>query len=289
MSKPYDSATKQLLEAYPLDWLRLLDLPIGEVEIIDADLSTIQAEADKLIRVNAEQPYIAHIEMQASYKPDMAERFMVYNILAGYRTGLPVHTCVFLLRPEADGTVMRQPIVKRVAGREPYQRFQFQVERLWEEPVERYLEGGLGAAPLAPLCARRVSELPQIVHRMEERIRAESDDAATLLSAAYVLMGLRYKEEITDRFLRGVRDMEESATYQAILRKGEAKGKIEGEARGKLEGELSALLILGGKRLGKPRAKTLKTLHAITSAEAMERLVGRLLEVETWSELLAAL
>lgn len=60
--------------------------------MIDADLSSNLAEADELIRVNAEQPYGAHIEMQASYKPDLAERFMVYNILAWHWTGLPVHT-----------------------------------------------------------------------------------------------------------------------------------------------------------------------------------------------------
>ena len=37
-------------------------------------------------------------------------------------------------------------------------------------------------------------------------------------------MGLRYDEALADKLLEGVRAMEDSVTYQAIIRKGEAKG-----------------------------------------------------------------
>ncbi|GDX41279.1 hypothetical protein LBMAG21_15710 [Armatimonadota bacterium] len=285
MPKPYDVTLKSLIESHPLDWLRWIGLPIGTVDIIDADLSAIIAEADKLLRVNTEQPYIAHIEMQASYKPDMADRFMRYNMLAGIRTELPVDTTVFLLCPVADGTVMRQPVMKRFMGGEPYLQFHFRVVRLWQEPVEAFLEGGLGMLPLAPLCAVSKQELPEVVRRMEKRIETESEDAGTAWLATYLLMGLRYEQAMIQRLLRGVSKMRESVTYQAILEEGEAIGEARGEARG----ERNLLLLLGRKRLGEPNAKTLEVLQSIMQPEILERLAIRLLEVETWNELLTAL
>ena len=281
MHKPYDITMKQLIEQRPLDWLRLIGLPLGEVSLIDADISSIIAEADKLLRVNAKHPYIAHLEMQSSYKTDMAERFMVYNVNTGFRTGLPVLTIVFLLRPEADGPVMRQPLLRAYAQEEPYHRFQFRVVRLWREPVEKLLKGGLGTLPLTPLCATSTSELPEIVRRMERRIEAESEDATSVWMATYLLMGLRYDRSMIQTLLKGVSKMRESVTYQAIFEEGEASG----EARG----ELKALLIIGRRRLGNPSEQTLTLLRAINSPNVMESLIVRAIEVESWDELISGI
>ncbi|MHB8736791.1 MAG: hypothetical protein ACYC6M_15925, partial [Terriglobales bacterium] len=43
-------------------------------------------------------------------------------------------------------------------------------------------------------------------------------------------MGMRYQRSLVDHLLQGVLDMEESTTYQAIIRKGAARGALE-EAR----------------------------------------------------------
>lgn len=87
--------------------------------------------------------------------------------------------------------------------------------------------------------------------------------------------------------------MRESVTYQAILEEGEAigeaRGQAIGEARGEARGEMKMLLLWGSKRLGEPDANTLATLQSITQVEVLERLGIRLLEVESWGELLAAL
>ena len=72
--------------------------------------------------------------------------------------------------------------------------------------------------------------------------------------------------------------MKESDTYQAILE--------EGEVRGEVKGERNSLLLLGGKRFGQPDATTLATIQAITTLEQLEQLMERLLEVESWAELL---
>lgn len=72
--------------------------------------------------------------------------------------------------------------------------------------------------------------------------------------------------------------MKESDTYQAILE--------EGEVRGEVKGERNALLRLGSKRFGQPDEATLATLQAITTVERLEQLMDRLLEAESWAELL---
>ena len=46
MSKPYDAVTKRLIEMRPADWVAFLDLPPGDVSLVDADLSTITLQAD---------------------------------------------------------------------------------------------------------------------------------------------------------------------------------------------------------------------------------------------------
>ena len=91
MAKPFDAATKHLVEVDPLAWLRYVGLPGTEAELMDADLSTVTSEADRIIHVRGPE-YLAHIEMQASYKTDMHVRVLVYGVLAFAKYGLPVQS-----------------------------------------------------------------------------------------------------------------------------------------------------------------------------------------------------
>jgi predicted transposase YdaD len=98
--KPFDSATKELLEKNPRAWLELLlGRELGEVRVVDADLSTITTEADKILLVEQPEPWIVHVEFQSSYNAALPLRVQRYNILAHYRHGLPVQSVVVLLRP----------------------------------------------------------------------------------------------------------------------------------------------------------------------------------------------
>ena len=130
MPQPYDSATKFLLDN-PADWLPLVHRPVAEATPLNSDLSTITASADKLFRVHSEPPYVLHLELQSTYQTRMAERFMMYNVLIHYREQLPVLSVVVLLRPEADGTCMREPVRLHLPDEsESYLRFRFEVVRL---------------------------------------------------------------------------------------------------------------------------------------------------------------
>jgi hypothetical protein len=52
MSKPLDATLKELIRAFPADWLAQLGVPVtAPPEVLSAELSTVTAAADTLIRV----------------------------------------------------------------------------------------------------------------------------------------------------------------------------------------------------------------------------------------------
>jgi hypothetical protein len=67
--------------------------------------------------------------------------------------------------------------------------------------------------------------------------------------------------------------MEESVTYQAIMRKGRLI-----EAR-------RILLILGQKRFGPADESTMANLNAIDDVQKLDKLIDRVLDVGNWQEL----
>ena len=108
---------------------------------------------------------------------------------------------------------------------------------------------------------------------------AQPGERATLWASTYILLGLRFPPEAAAELLRGVRDMKESSTYQAILEEGRNEGSAA-EAR-------RLLLLQGTERFGDPDESTRLALERINSVELLERLSIRLLKVSSWEELLA--
>jgi predicted transposase YdaD len=96
-------------------------------------------------------------------------------------------------------------------------------------------------------------------------------------------MGLRYPPEVAEQLLRGVREMRESSTYQAILTEGREEGRMEGRV---VEAQ-TILLQMGQKRSGPPDPRVQTAIEAIGSREHLERLSLRLLDVSSWDELMA--
>jgi hypothetical protein len=135
--------------------------------------------------------------------------------------------------------------------------------------------------PMTSTCTSKTEALPEVIRQMEARIEQEAspDEAGVLWTATYVLMGLRYSRKMATALLRGVRAMKESVTYQAIVDVGRAEGRLT-EAR-------AILLRQGQKQFGPPAEEVRAALQAITSIERLERLAERLLDVESWQELLA--
>lgn len=266
MSKPFDATTKQIVDTDPLAWVRLLDLPGGKAKLIDSDFS-LTAQADRLIKVT-NPDYVLHLEMQASYDPEMAERTHFYHVAARRKFRLPVKSVVVLLRKEADGPAMSGNLADDSFD------FRFGVLRIWKITPDRLLDGPISLLPLAAISQVTEETVSGVIRNMRHRIAAENVDTKAIWAATLVLLGLNYPSEFALALLAGVADMKESSTYQSIL------------AEGRAEGERQLLILVGSKRFGEPDSRTRQMLGGITSAQRLEELAGRLLEVKSWQELL---
>ncbi len=285
MSKPYDATSKDLIEADPAGWVTFLGCPVqpSAVRLVDADVSTVTADADKVIRVDEPSPWLLHLDMQARWEESLDRRLMRYNALLHHRHGLPVASVAVILRSSSNmsglsGVLPMQPPVG------PAWEFRYEVLRVWERPASDFLAGPLGLVPLAPLARVRQPELPQIVAEMKERIDGQADRplAARLWAATYVLMGLRYHQAVADQLLAGVMQMEESVTYQAIMERGRQSGRKEGAVT-----ELQRVLLLQGEaKFGKPNPTTTAAVHAISDIARLESLATRVISASSWDELL---
>jgi predicted transposase YdaD len=291
--KPYDATTKFLVEGFPADWLVFAGFgPVGRVEVIDANLSTITSEADKVIRVEGPEPWLAHVELQTSHEVDLPRRLLRYNSLLDDRHDLPTRSLVVLLRPEADGADMTGVYRRSLPGGPPFLEFRYDVIRAWLQPVESVLAGGLGTLPMAPVSDLATMKPAEVIRRMSERIdREPRQDAGMFWSATGILMGLRYRPQEIKELLRGVRDMKESSFYQMILDEGRAEGVAKGVAEGLAQGATREarriLLRQGERRYGPPGAETVAAIERMAGVEVIEALIDRVAEASSWEELLA--
>jgi hypothetical protein len=280
MPGPIDDALKHLTELSPQDWVVRGGWPAAAAALIDADIGTISGAADKAIRVASAPDGLLAIDFQCGHDsvaklPDL----LLYNSALFKRHGLPVRTLLVLLHRGADSRKLTGLYERGFPG-EPFDAaLRYRILRVWEVPAAAWLSGGLGLVPLAPLGSVQKADLPAVVGRMKQRFDCEApSQAKELWSAAYILMGLLYEQALIQTLLRGVVNMKESVTYQAILEEGEAKGKAE-EAR-------KMLLLQGREQFGEPSANIVALLDAVTDLGRLEALAIRLLHVKTWEELL---
>src|SRR5438105_5140841 len=257
MPGPIDDALKHLTELSPQDWVVRAGWPPAAAALIDADIGTISGAADKAIRVASTPDWLLAIDFQSGHDslaklPDL----LLYNSALFKRHGLLVRTLLVLLHRGADSRNLTGLYERGFFG-EPFDAaLRYRILRGWEVPAAAWLSGGLGLVPLAPLGSVQKADLPAVVAQMKQRFDREAPrQAKELWFAAYILMGLRYESAIVQSLLRGVVNMKESTTYQAILKEGKAEGKAIGIAEGKAEEARKMLLLQGRDRFGEPSAK----------------------------------
>jgi predicted transposase YdaD len=276
------------VRAHAADYLSVFDAPPTlPVSLLNVDLSTVTTAADIVIGLGEPMREIMHLDFQASANATKHLDVLVYNALLHRHYQVPVHSILVLLRPQAahpntDGAVRYQARPGR--GR---MEFSYEVVRLWEKPAKELLAGALGSLPLAPLgrLPEGVSStdgLAEVIQQLIERLQREApaEQVRRLLTAAYILTGLLVPRDVALQLFRGVRAMQDSDTFQAILE--------EGEERGRLEEAKKILLRQGRKKLGLPDETVQTTLAAIKDLNRLEQLGDRLLDVSSWQELFAS-
>jgi hypothetical protein len=282
MAKPFDATLKDLAGLDPSRFLAELDTPPAlPVRLLNADLSTVTAATDLVFGLGEPLQEVVHLDAQAGADAQKHLDLLAYHGLLHRQYRVPVHSILLLLRRQAQHSVQTGTIQYAPRPGRGKMDFGYEIVRLWERPVEALLAIGLAVLPLAPL-----GRLPEGVSREEglrgvltqvvERLHREGDPqlVARLLTATFVLSGLRLDRDQVRAIFQGVRVMHESDTYQAIL----DEGRVEGAQR--------TLLHLGRKKFGEPEEATRRALLGITDLDRLDRLSERLLEVATWQGLL---
>jgi predicted transposase YdaD len=278
MERPFDPTLKTLTEVGPADWLPLAKRRRKRVTIEDSDVGTIvSGAADKLFRVHDDPEYLLHLDFEAGhFQADLPLRLRLYNSVFEYRHQRVVLSVPVLLRPSADSPQWNGLLERGLPGEAPFSTLRYEVIRVWEIPVEQLLAGGFGTLALAPISNVPQEKARQVVRRINERVHEPKAPrrAKDILAATYVLLGLRYSDEFAHALFEEVVGMEESATYQAIVRRGRTE-----EAR-------RMLLLFGEPQLGPADAATQAALEAINDPQRLEELAVRLRNVASWQELL---
>jgi hypothetical protein len=279
-SKRFDVSLKDLIEDDALSWAQRFSAHrVRSAAVVDADVSTVTAAADKVLRVEGERgTCLLNVEPEARHAANAPDRLLLYSTVLRQRHDLPVRSVLLLLRREANASNLTGVLeVVDPDAEEPYLTFRYRVVRVWEESLESLLSGGLGPLPLAALTDEAESNLPGVLRRIDERLRQEAppEQVDKMRTATYLLLGLRYEEALIEQLFQEITTMEESSTYRAIISRGELK-----EAR-------RFLLRQGRIKLGEPDAATLAALEGITNPERLEELCERVLHVDSWQALLA--
>jgi hypothetical protein len=286
---PIDDTLKHLTELSPQDWVVLGGWPTAAAVVIDADIGTISGATDKAIRVSGPPDWLVAVDFQSGHDtvaklPDL----LLYNSALFRRHGLQVHSLLVLLHRGADSPQLTGLYERGQSGLPFDVALRYTIVRVWQVPAKKWLSGGVGLLPLAPLGDVEPADLPVVIALMKTRFAREAPQhAGELWSATYILMGLRYEQALIQALLKGVPAMKESVTYQAILHEGKAEGKAEGKTLGEIEEAKRILVLQGRNRFGEPSAETLAALDAVTDVKKLEALSVRLLEVKNWKELLA--
>ena len=104
--KPFDASLKDMIEENPRAWAELfMPGPILDATVIDADVSTVTAASDKVIRVRlADGDCLMDLEAQSSYDAAKPGMMLLYSVILNHRHHLPVRSIIVLLRSEANAT-----------------------------------------------------------------------------------------------------------------------------------------------------------------------------------------
>jgi predicted transposase YdaD len=273
---------KFLVEKSPIDWVRLFGLPEGIIEPADTDLSTVTTAADRAFLVRAIIDYIAHVEFIAGEDFVFDPKFLQYAVLYAVRYGIPVESMAIFLRPVARHHRHTGYFALPGVDGTPRIEFHYRVLRVWQEPAETFLNGGLTLLPLAPIAKVARKDVPKVLAQVEKRLSEEAapGDLATLTTATGILLGLKYPRSFIESLMR--RDeMKNSTFYQSIVEEGVEKGRVEG----RIEGAHETLLRQGRRRFGEPNTATVEHILSETSLERLNDLLDRILAVESWEEL----
>ncbi len=283
MATTFDTTLKDMGRESPEGFLAAFDRPPTlPVKLLNVDLSTVSTLADLVLGLGEPLQEVVQIDFQSSAAAWKHADVMAYNALLYSHYQVPVHTVVIQLRPQAAHGNMNGAVNYAPRPGRGSMDFRYELVRLWERSAEELLALDPGVAPLAVL--GRLPEglaledgLSAVAHRLVERVTKEvpTDRAMKLLTDALLLTGLRVRRDAAFKIFRGVRIMQESDTYLAILDEGQEKQARED------------ILVVGEERFGIPEEAIRVQLNNITDLQRLKRMHRRAVKkAANWQEIL---
>ncbi len=249
----YDSVSKDLIQTYPKDFIRLTfeQDDVEVLDILDTEQNTVDTRhTDSLIRVHiAGKEALIHHEFQTTDDPSMPLRMAGYIIRAIERHNLPIYSSVIYLRRNAG---QRDPghFIQEISGHLVV--IKYTVIRLSEIEGQDIIDGGpSGLFPFVPLMKRPVGiDSEAWLHHCVDAtnaLRVDESIKVDFLGRLMILSGLEYDPRLINRILlqEGLMDaiMRESSFAQYIKQLGIEQGIEQGERRSTIEAILEVLEI----------------------------------------------
>ena len=231
----YDTISKDLIQTYPKDFIRLTfgQDDVEVLDILDTEQNTVETRhMDSLIRVLiAGEEALIHHEFQTTDDPSMPLRMAGYMIRAIEQHDLPIYSSVIYLRRNAG---RRDPghFIHKMSGHLAV--IKYSVIRLSEIDGQDILDGGpSGLFPFASLMKRPVGiDSEAWLHHCVDAantLRVDESIKVDILERLMILSGLEYDSALINRILsqEGLMDaiMRESSFTQYIMKQGIERGE----------------------------------------------------------------
>lgn len=281
MSLRFDATLKELITPQPAEFAVAFGVATAKpVSALNVDLSTLSAATDVALGIGEPLEEVVDLNFQSGPDPGLPSRVHIYNAVLNARYEVPVRSLLVLLRRKADAANLTGNLA--YGHGDSRVEFNYRVIRLWEQPTEPFLHGGLSLLPLATLCRMPddrplVEALREVVVEIHRRLNAETSEAQRdrFIMATFLLAGLRVQPDELSGIFRGVGNMQDSAAFDVMMDEGALR-----QAR-------KMVLSLGRDRFGLPDAQAERELNAIENLDRLDRLALAVQKTKSWRELLA--
>lgn len=282
-----DSALKVLLRYAPQTFVDSFFPGARFLEALPTEFAREPLRADALLRVQFPAvdgtPLKLHFEFQTKADGAMRRRLCLYMLNGLERDDEPVLSIVVFLEP------CQTPVSPWViAGpRGPILTFDFIVVRLWEIPVEEWLNPAhQGVLPLVPLLqGATVEMLGQVADLLQSVPEPSQRSNALYYTIAFAkrAFGVTAVNDFLRRNLVIDAYIKDSPFYQEIIDLGQSQGLSQGLnqglSQGREQGELiglrEAIVEIVALRSPELRAEIAQSVEAITDLPRLRRLVAR--------------
>jgi predicted transposase YdaD len=274
-----DSAFKILLDAHPEQFVQRFLPGAQYLQSLSIELPISDPlRADGLLLYQrGEQRAVLHLEVQTASDKEMPERLCLYNQLVRRREQVPVHSLVLYL----ERTTTPAPPWQDVGPDGEILTFHYRVVKLWEEPVEEWLNAGMvNLLPFVPLL--KGATLESVDLAVEQIVQQSANpERGTAIDLLLMFAGRAFGKASISEFVRRHPMLDsyfkESPWYQMVEEQGEKKGLHEA-----IEGILA-------RRFPSLADTTRAQLGAISDPEQLREIVVQLSMATDEASALAAI